>query len=492
MTEKLKVLMAGVELAPLAKVGGLADVLGSLPVALAKLGVEVRVIIPFHGSINARKYKIKLFKKDLGLKIGERLNRFDLYVTKLSGTKIKVYLLKHRFFSGPRIYVGNKKHRPGVSYARGLSDIERFVFFSKAVVEVIRELKWRPDIVHCHDWHTALIPTFLDEYSLASRNFPNLKTLLTIHNLASQGKSRLDIVDYASLHHRLTPALMEDYYDRDGQIVDLMKIGILSADFINTVSPTYAREILTREHGEGLEKYLERRKNDLAGILNGLDTKLFNPSTDRLIKKRYNSQNVFIHKASNKDYLQQKLSLLRKTDLPLIGLVTRLVRQKGLDILIPALERILQKHSFQLVVLGDGQPEYETAFKNLARKYPRQVKVVIKFDLKLAQQIYAGADFFLMPSLFEPCGLGQMIAMRYGTIPLVRQTGGLADTVKNNKTGLVFKSYFIKDMVQIIEKALRLYKNKAKMKKIVRADMLQDFSWVRSAKLYLNLYKRLK
>ncbi len=487
--KKLQILLAGAELAPLIKVGGLGDVMGALPKALSRLGASVKVIIPFYGAI---KCKAKLVKKNISLDIEGKITKFDLYQTALPSSKITVYLIKHKLFNHNKVYLGKRKYLKGSVYTREVGDVERFVFFSKAVVESIRTMKWKLDVLHCHDWHLALTPTFVDEYNIADDNFPNIKTLFTIHNLANQGVTGLDIVDYAALHHKLTPALMEDYYDKDGQVIDLMKIGILSADYINTVSPNYAKEILTKEYGEDLEQYLQRRQKHLAGIINGIDWKLFDPSKDKYLKKKYSVKTVGKNKLVNKQFLQKKFKLPIDDNVPLFGLVSRLVGQKGLDILVPALEKVLKKNDLQVIVLGTGQPEYENALKDLAKKYPQKVKASITFDIALAQQIYAGSDFFLMPSKFEPCGLGQMIAMRYGTIPVARATGGLKDTVHNNKTGVVFNKYTVSDMTKALNSSLRLYKNKAKIKKIILTDMKQDFSWDKSAKEYIKLYNKLK
>ncbi|MCD4760423.1 glycogen synthase [bacterium] len=495
--QKIEVIFAGAELAPLVKVGGLGDVMGSLPIALSKLGVEVKVFIPFYGSINRRKFGAKLVKKNIQIEMECSPHKFDLYQSKLPGSQVKVFLVKHKMFDMKNVYVGNRKYfekgkyssKKGC-YSRGHDDVERFVFFSKAVVETIKTMKWKPNVVHAHDWHAALIPTFIDEYSLENKNFDNIKSLYTIHNLANQGITSLDIVDYAGLHQNLTPALMEDYHDQDGLKIDSMKVGILSADLVNTVSPNYAKEILTKEYGAGLEKYLQRRQKHLHGILNGIDLKLFDPAKDKNIKKKYSLKNFEIGKKINKEELQ-KLSKLPVEDKPLLGLISRLVWQKGLDILLPALETLLKKYDFQVVVLGTGQKKFEKGFQDLVKQYPNKVTANITFSLPLAQKIYAGSDFFLIPSRFEPCGLGQMISMRYGTPPIARATGGLKDTVENNKTGVVFKKYTQKEMKSAIERSLRIYKNKAKMNKMIRVAMKKDFSWDSSAKDYLKLYKKL-
>ncbi|MDP2812730.1 MAG: glycogen/starch synthase, partial [bacterium] len=464
---KIKIIMAAAELAPLVKVGGLGDVTGSLPRALAKLGLDLAIFLPFYGSIDRKKYKAKLLKDFLSIDISSKQEKFAVYLSHLPESNIKIFLISHPLFSGKDIYVagsryfkkGNYSSSKGV-YSREISDIERFVFFSKAVVESIRVLKLRPDLIHCHDWHTALIPTFIDEYSLEHADFKNIKTIYTIHNLANQGIAGLDILDYASLSHDLTPAIMEDYYDVDGQVMDLMKVGILSADYVSTVSPTYSREILSKEYGAGLEKYLNRRKKHLVGILNGIDTDFFNPQKDKYIKKKYSLANVFSVKKINKENLQ-RISRLPLGNQPLFGLVSRLVPQKGLDILLLVIEKLIEKYDLQLIILGTGKKDIEVSWQNLAKKYPRNIKTNIGFDVALAQKIYAGADFFLMPSAFEPCGLGQMISMRYGTIPIVRQTGGLKDTVKNKKNGFVFKNYDKESLAKTMLEAIKFYQQKS-------------------------------
>ncbi len=486
MSNKIKILFCSAEASPFAKVGGLGDVVGSLPKALKKIGLEVSLILPFYGSI-AKKYKVKLVKKDLPIELDGQHERFSIYQTKLPGSLVPVYLVKHRFFDTQDIYFGKKNIKSG---NRNIADVERYTFFSKTIAEAIKVLAWKLDIVHCHDWHTALVPTFLDEYSLKYQKFTNIKTILTIHNLANQGKTKLDILDYAGLHHGLTPAVMEDYYDQDGQILDLMKIGILSADRITTVSPSYAKEILTKEYGEQLEKYLLRRQKDLSGIVNGLDTDFFDPNQDRFIYKKYNYKGFASGKAINKAKLQKKLSLAIEKEVPLFALVTRLFAQKGLDILLPSLEKLLNKEKFHLVVLGSGLKDYEQALLALQAKYPKRVAVKIGFDEALAQRIYAASDFFLMPSAFEPCGLGQLIAMRYGAIPIVRATGGLRDTVGASQ-GLVFQAYSQSELEKAIKKALRLYASPKILNAMIKRDMQTDFSWAQSAQVYKKLYQKI-
>lgn len=488
MNKKIKVIMAGAEMSPFAKVGGLGDVMGSLPIALNKKGVDVKVFLPLYGSISTRKFGIKLYKKNIDTKLRNRKYSFDIYKGKLPGSNVSVFFIKNKVFDIKQVYVGSRVKK---SSSHKPIDTERFIFFSKAVIESIKKLNMKADVVHVHDWHSAMTPTFVDEYSIKYDNFQNIKSLLTIHNLANQGKADLDILDYVGLDKEATPSLMEDYHDKDDDKINFMKIGILSADYINTVSPNYAKEILTKEYGEDLEEYLNRRKKHLFGIVNGIDTNLFDPSRDKNIKQKYSVKNYQTAKQTNKKYLQ-KTCKLPQEDVPVFGLVSRLVGQKGLDILVPALEDKFKRENFQVVVLGTGQKEIEKFLVDLAKRYPEKISANITFSLPLAQKIYAGSDFFLMPSRFEPCGLGQMIAMRYGSIPVVRATGGLKDTVINNQTGIVFKKHTQKDMKSALDKSLKLYKNKGKLHKMIKADFAQDFSWNKSADEYIKLYKNLK
>lgn len=480
--KQINILMATAETAPLAKVGGLGDVLGALPKALAKNKLAVKVILPFYGSIDVTKYPSRLVKKGISFEFNHQKQKFDLYQTNLPGSKVPVYLIKHPLFNGKFIYAPVEK---------SASDIERYTFFSQAVVATIYDLAWSIDIIHCHDWHTALIPSYVDDYSLKHRNFANIKTILTIHNLASQGLAELDILDYAALDKTINPAILEDYYDQDNNKIDLLKIGILSADFITTVSPSYAQEILSKQYGCGLETYLQRRHKHLLGILNGIDTDIFNPQTDKYLVKKYSAKSFLEGKQANKKYLQKKFKLPVLSQ-PLFGIVTRLVEQKGFDILLPALEKFLKDHNVQVVILGTGHKIIENKLQALAKLYPNKLSVYLGFDLALAQIIYGASDFFLMPSYFEPCGLGQMIAMRYGSLPIVRSVGGLKDTVVNDKNGLAFNNYQVDFLLNALERAVKLYANQARLNKMIKVAMATDWSWDLSAQKYIKLYKKIK
>jgi len=500
---KIKVLMTASECYPIAKAGGLGDVLNSLPRGLVKEGVEIKIIMPRYKFID-KKYSGKLFMKNIKTTIKNKTIYFNVYKTKLYGTDIEILLIDNKLLKTDEIYVGTRKYMKGSvkgRYSRIEKDIKRFTLFSKLIMDFLMKSKWQPDIIHCHDWHTALLPNLIDEYYFKNKINKHYKTLLTIHNLASQGITNLNILKYAELENSNLPAILEDKLD-DNRI-NILKLGILSADLISTVSPTYSKEILTKEYGVGLENYLKRRKNDLFGILNGIDEDLFNPNQDNALKKKYSVKNIILGKKVNKKYLQKKLNLKQDENIPLFGLTSRLVKQKGIDVLVKAikiefdrvrlknLKKIRNKKDFQVVILGSGQKKIENELINLEKKYPDRISVNIKYDAKFAQQIYAGCDFFLMPSNFEPCGLGQMIALKYGTLPIVRLTGGLKDTIVNFKNGFTYQNQKSENLARTMQIAINTFKNKKKMQNMIRYGMKQDFSWKQSAKKYIKLYKKL-
>jgi starch synthase len=461
--DKLKILMAAAEISPFAKVGGLADVLFGLPKALSRLNCEVRLFMPKYPFISVKEYGLKKIKTDLKLKFLNKIVLVNLWQGSLPGSRVKVYFLESRdYFSGPEVY-GNPK--------------DKFIFFSEAIVQVLSKISFKPQVIHCHDQHTALIPLILKQRSI------KIKTLLTIHNLSYQGQFDSALSSTLAWRVEKTPSLRVDM--SDGDINPLVE-GIINADLVNTVSPSYAREILTKEYGSGLEKILRANKKKLSGIINGIDTEIFNPQNDKLIFKNFSLVDYHLKK-ENKAALQKKLSLPVLDSEPLIALISRLVSQKGLDLIN---DQLIKKVEAQFVFLGEGDKKYENYLQGLEKKYPEKVKTLISFDLSLAQKLYAASDIFLMPSLFEPCGLGQMIAMRYGTVPLVRKTGGLTDTV-TNKLGFSFLNYNFESLLQTIQKAVIMYSDKTKWQPLVRACLRADFSWREPAKEYLKLYQRL-
>lgn len=478
MKNKLKVLFTAAEAAPLAKVGGLGDVVGSLPKALLRLGIDVRIFLPLYGSIDRKKLDLKLISKNIIIETSAGNEKFSLWQTRLPHSRLIVYLIDHRFFSGKEIYRKNKFVEGSV----GIDDIKKFTFFSCALLEAAKLINFQPNIIHLNDCHVAAVLDFLKTTYLRDNFFKKVKTLYTIHNLASQNVAKPEIIGFSKLDPDL-PVIKADLADGD---INFMVQGILGADLVSTVSPTYSREILTHYQGAGLEKILEKRRKDLSGITNGIDTAAYDPATDRAIKKRYSLKTVG-GKTANKLSLQKKLGWPADPKLALVGVVTRLVWQKGMELLS---DRIL-KLPARFVILGTGSQDVEDRLTALAKAYPDKLAVRIGFDEKLARQIYAAADLFLVPSRFEPCGLTQMIAMRYGTVPVVRKTGGLSDTV-DPAVGFAFKKYDREALFKCLKSALDAYYNEpVRWKKLQKTGMKQDFSWDRPAKEYLKLYKKL-
>ncbi len=466
----VKVLMVSAEVVPFAKAGGLADVVGSLPPALKKLGTDIRIVMPKYGLISEKKYKLERIAKDISLPSGGEIVKIDLYKAFLPKTKIPVYFIDYpKYFSENKIYTEK-------------NDTKRFIFFSLAVKYILPIINFKPDVIHAHDFHSALVTNFIKlSDSIYSKN---AKTVYTIHNLNYQGKSNLGVLKEGNLDLNSLESLSKDAKDGD---INFMVQGIFNCDVLNTVSPTYAKEIMTKEQGGGLHRVIKKNKLKLTGILNGLDVDKFNPLTDPHLFKNF-SVDSLDDKALNKTELQKKFSLPVDASKPMIAIVSRLAWQKGLELLS---NEIFDKLDVQLVILGTGEKKYEDYCKKLAKKYPDKVSAQIMFDVSLAQKIYAASDFFLMPSRYEPCGLGQMIAMRYGSLPIVRKTGGLADTV-NSSLGFAFTSFSQRALYLAILKAVKTYSDKRKYQAMQKRVMKKDFSWNKSAKKYLSIYKSLK
>lgn len=478
-----KVLIAAAEMTPLAKVGGLADVIGALPKALAHEGVEVRIIIPRYGSMKLDGMRIDMKKNAIPVPFAGSTEHVNIQETTLPGSTVPVWLVEHeRYLGRGDVYSSPDPH---------VAETTRFTFFSRSVLAVIQHLGWWPDVLHCHDWHVSMIPVLIRILGTKDENVRRIRTLLTIHNLALQGLHNADeLLHQLGIASDAHPALA--IRDAGGKDIIHLAAGILTADKLNTVSPTYAREILTPQYGVGLEKFLEQRKNDLTGILNGIDVDRFNPETDPQIAQHFSSATT-LAKKKNTLALQKLCHLPVTEDVPVVGIVSRLTEQKGLSLVT---DRLLDL-PFQLVVLGTGEHDDEERFTNFAVKHSHNVHVQIGFDAELAQQIYAGADLFLMPSQFEPCGLGQMIAMRYGTIPIVRRTGGLADTVRPidrssaQGDGFVFDTYAPEALEDAVQQALALWKTPDLWHTVIERIMKKDFSWTASAQQYLSLYQTL-
>lgn len=485
---KLKILLASAEISPLAKVGGLADVVGALPKALIKLGVDIRLVMPKYGSIDPEKYPAKRIADNIVVPFGDVDEKINIYETKLPDSEVPLYLIDNfRYLGKNGVYFETEK-TPG----RPDREAKRFTFFTRSSLEFFKVLSWYPDIIHCQDWHVSLLPILLDIQSRHNKQLEKIKTLLTIHNLEYQGWLNQEVILNAlEITKKDYPTLN---IQKDGNTNSLQQ-GIYSADYLNTVSPTYAKEIMTPEYGAGLEKDLQKRKDDLVGILNGIDVEKFNPATDQSIISQYTADDLS-GKEKCKEDLQKMCGLEINKKIPILGIITRLVDQKGIDLIYEISDK-LAKENMQFILLGTGSPELEKKMTDFAYKYPQKVQARITFDAKFAQQIYAGSDIFLMPSRFEPCGLGQMIAMRYGTVPIARATGGLKDTVlnydpnTNQGNGFVFEKFNGQAFLKAIKQTLELYQTQDKWYNMVKRIMEIDFSWNASAKKYLNLYQKL-
>lgn len=476
----LKILVVSAEVSPFAKTGGLADVVGSLPKALAALGNDVRVVMPCFRGIE-KTPAIADFPVQIGDRRATCIVRQGELKANLGGAqqKVPVYLIdNYHYFDREGLYMHH-------------DDGERFVFFCRAVLEMLPNIDFQPDVIHCNDWHTGPICAMLNtDYYRQRELYSKIATVFTIHNLKYQGHYSQDVLSLMGLpDNYFSPDKLEFW----GQ-VNFMKAGLVFADVINTVSNTYAREIQTTEYGEGLEGLLRKRAQDLYGIVNGIDYQEFNPQSDPQIYRNYSADD-FWAKPENKFALQREMGLPVK-DVPVFGVVSRLVDQKGLDLIEATAQQILDQ-DVQMVILGEGDPRYEQLFRNLQLQYPDQVGVFIGFNGVLAQKIYAGADLFLMPSRYEPCGLGQIISMRYGTIPIVRATGGLADTVFdfNEETGsgngFSFEEYLPEAFLATVNRALNLYWHQPEVWKSMVHRVLQlDYSWTKAAAEYMEVFDK--
>ncbi len=476
----MRILYAAPEAAPFAKTGGLADVAGSLPPALAKLGHDVSVVMPRYRQVDADAYKLKPVATFF-VPLGTWKERCDVLKGRM-GRNVTVYFInKDIYYDRPELYRSAKADYP--------DNAERFIFFSRAVLELCTALNIRPDIVHCNDWQTGLVPLYLKKFYGASAALGRTRSVFTVHNLGYQGlfwhwDMRLTGLDWDVF----TPGGIEFW----GKM-NLLKSGLVYADIITTVSKTYSREIQTPEYGHGLNGVLRERAKDLFGIVNGIDYGEWDPSRDRDIPRPYSTARIAGKPACKKKLLADLG--LPDSGAPLIGMVTRLAVQKGLDILTDALPEIMSLGA-QFVILGTGDVKYGRLLTRAAERYPDRMRVLLQYNDVLARNIYAGSDLFLMPSHYEPCGLGQMIALRYGTVPVVRRTGGLADTVMDfdNRTGwgtgFLFDEYSAAALVQCLGRALEVYGNPVAWKRLMLAGMRQDFSWKQSAKEYVKVYRK--
>ena len=488
--ESLKICFVSSEVSPFAKTGGLADVAAALPAALKNMEQDVRLMMPKYRMINDRKYVLRdvIRLREVHVELGGKVRTASGKTAFLPNTKVHVY-----FLFIPELFDRKGIYQDPATGKDFEDNAERFAYFSKAVVETLKLLYWQPDIIHCNEWQTALIPYYLKTVYADEEFFQGTKTVLTLHNLAYQGIFPLELAPQLGIEEN--EAQPGGAFELNGQL-NLLKGGILYADAITTVSERYAQEITTAEFGFGLEGVLKQRQKDLYGILNGVDYSVWNPETDRYLAAKYDAKSLD-KKVENKKALCNQFKLPFQAETPLIGMVTRLVEQKGIDLVVDGIDELM-KRGIRMVILGTGEEKYQTALKAAAEKYPEQLAVHFKFDEKLAHLIEGGADMFLMPSRFEPCGLNQMYSLKYGTVPIVRETGGLADTVENvdpqtgKGTGFTFQEFSVEAMLDAVDRALAAFQDKATWAKIQKAGMRKDFSWENSAKKYLKVYEKAK
>lgn len=472
----MKVLYAAAEASPFIKVGGLGDVMGGLPKELCKEGIDARVVIPLYSQIKSSLKEKLEFITVIGVPLGWRMCHCGIFKAEISG--VAYYLIDNeQYFKRAGVY-------------GEFDDAERFSFFSKAVLEILPHVGFFPDVINANDWHTALVPLYLNAFYRNINEYKNIKTVLSIHNIEFQGK-----YDPLIMGHVLgLDVTYRDIFMYDG-CLNILKAGIESANIVTTVSKNYAREILSPYFSHGLHNILEPRKYKLRGIVNGIDTDTFNPKTDSAIYQNYDWSSIRF-KTNNKKELQKEMGLEIDAKKPVIGMVTRLTDQKGLDLIGEVMHEFVNL-DMQFIVLGTGFPEYENMMRYWENERHDKVRGIIKFSGEMASKIYAGADMFLMPSKSEPCGLAQMIAMRYGTVPIVHAIGGLGETVipYNPETkegnGVTFQSYNAWDMYDAINRALELYKDKESWRNIRKNAMFTDFSWSVSAKEYIEIYKNI-
>ncbi len=474
-----KILFTASEAVPFIKTGGLADVVGALPKYFDKDKFDVRVVLPKYACMN-EKYKSQLdYKTHFYMELSWRRQYVGILETQIDG--VTFYFIDNEYyFSGDKPY--------GDTY----DDVERFAFFSKAIVQMLPILDYKPDIIHCHDWQTGLVPVFLDNYRYWDHYYSDIRTVITIHNLKFQGvwdiKRIRDITGLPDYYFTIDKLGVKDD-------ANYLKGGIVYSDVITTVSNSYADEIKSRFYGEGLDGLMFARRNSLRGIVNGIDYAEYDPASDDLIAKRFTISTFRKYKFKNKEALQKELGLEVNKQIMMLGIVSRLTDQKGFDLIECVMDELCQD-SIQIVVLGTGDEKYEEMFRNFAQKYPNKVSANIFYSEDRARKIYASCDAFIMPSLFEPCGLSQLMSLRYGTIPIVRETGGLRDTVEpyneyeKTGTGFSFSNYNAHEMMQTIRYAEHIYyDSKRDWNKIVDRAMQKDFSWTQSALQYEEIYE---
>jgi starch synthase len=476
MNENFKILFVSSEVAPYVSTGGLAYVAGTLPKALFNLGCDIKIVLPKYKSIDDKKF---------GLSYVCELDKGGLLkVSNLPNTNINVYFIQNdKYYNRDGLYGTHDGDYP--------DNNERFIYFCRIMFEVLKKINFKPDCIHLNDWQCGLIPVYLRLISEKDDFYKNISTVFTIHNLAYQGIFSKETMELAQLPWDLFTFDKLEFWG----MFNFMKAGLVFSDLITTVSETYSKEIQnSHEFGMGLEGVLKERSKDIYGIINGIDYDEWNPALDKNLPINYNIASIS-KKLEVKKYLLNELNMPFNVNTPVIGMVSRLDEQKGIDIFVSAIDDLMRLN-VQFIILGNGERKYHELLKMLSEKYPDRISVNLRFDDKLAHKIYAGSDFTLMPSKFEPCGLAQLISFKYGTVPIVRATGGLIDTVKNfnanegTGSGFTFTDYSAKALVDSIRRALEVYKNKKVFAKLIINNMKLDFSWKSSAEKYIEVYKR--
>lgn len=481
----MKICFVASECVPYVKTGGLADISGSLPRFLENQGCEVKLFIPGYGSIRPDEYGLAPLQdlKNLKIAVAGRAEKCGVWTGTLPDSGVQVYLVDStKYFDRGSVYTSDP------------DEDERFIFFQRAVFSILEHLKWPPDILHANDWQAALLPVYLREHFSEHPTFRNTRSVLSIHNLAYQGTFGLDSVEKAGLDSiRTNPGDPFEYFGG----FSFLKAGLCYADAVSTVSPSYAQEIQGAEFGAGLDGVLRARGDHITGILNGVDTDVWNPSIDPYIASPYGAESLEL-KSVNRKALLDRFGLPDDKQGPVVGIVSRFARQKGFELLFPGLDSMLNREEFQMTVLGSGDPDTEAFFRRMAEKWPGGLGVHVGYDETLAHQIEAGADVFLMPSLYEPCGLNQMYSLIYGTPPVVHQTGGLADTVRDltqypsTGTGFVFREPTPESMTSALRRAVDAWSDQKSWSDLQKRGMSEDFSWDAAASSYMRLYRAVR
>ena len=484
MNKKIKLLLISSEMTPFAQTGGLAEAIAGLSKALKKFDLDIRVALPFYRSIKKMHLNFNTIAKQIKIPMGPSTLKGDIILFK-TDENIPIYFIKRdRFFDRSGIY-GDRRG----DYH---DNAERFIFLSKVIFKLCQIISFIPDVLHCHDWQIGLIPVYHKEPSIYNINyFSNTVSIFTIHNIAYQGIFKKDKFIFTDLP--------EDIFSQNGLEfwgkINFMKGGILFSDIVSTVSPTYAKEIQTKEYGFGLEELIKSRASELCGILNGVDYSNWDPKNDPFLASNYSSKDLRGKEICKKDLINEMELNKEMINQPLVGMISRLASQKGIDILLKALPGLI-KMGANFVFLGKGEKGYQRDLKMIAKRYPGRIGLRFSYDPTLAHKIEAGSDILVMPSLYEPCGLAQIYAMRYGTIPVVRAVGGLEDTVENyipqkgKGTGFKFKEYNAKAFLSKLKEAIVLFKNKEEWQNLMMKAMEVDFSWEKSASKYIELYSR--